>query len=132
MKFRDENGNTQFYSGQQKELKQLIASSKPKKDDIIYRQNLEIFTQIINEQKKNINQIKDQAESLRNNDYKQNHSEILNRRKQELDYIHAQFTQIEKYIADPTLMNKPFDASIYNTDIAIYSSKDIKTLQKKI
>lgn len=127
------DGTKKFYAkGQYQELLQLIAVSKPRKDDIIYNQNLKIFTQIINEQKDNVGNIATQAVELRNNNYTQNHAEILQRRKQELDYVHGQYSQIEKYLTDPILMNKPFDASMYNTDLAIYSSKDIKTLQKKI
>jgi hypothetical protein len=49
-----------------------------------------------------------------------------------LEYIHAQFTQIEKYILDTDLMKKPFDRTIYNIETAAYSTKDVKKLLKKL
>jgi hypothetical protein len=128
-----EDGKKDYYpNGQYEEVLSLIKKSTGKKDDIIYNQNLKIFTQIINEHKENTDRIKDQARDIKNNRFTASYSKILQRWKNELDYTHAQYSQITQYIADDELMSNPYEGMIYNTDQAIYSSKDIKTFQQKI
>ena len=121
-----------FEKGYYQEVLQLIMASRDKKDDTIYNKNLAIVRQILNEQKDNAAIILTQALELKNNNNKQNHATILKRRDIELQHIFAQFSQIEKYVADPIAKREPFDAKTYNIELALYSSKDVKTLQQKI
>jgi hypothetical protein len=127
------NGEKKFFAkGYYQEVLQLIMASRDKKDDTIYNKNLAIVTQILNEQKDNAAIIMTQAQELKNNNNKQNHAAILKRRDKELQHIFTQFSQIEKYVADPKAKREPFDAKTYNIELALYSSKDVQTLQEKI
>lgn len=120
-----------FKDGLHEEITQIIRNL-PKEDDIVYNQNLSIFKQIIDEQKENVIMIKKNAKDLKKDIFTAEDNSILQAQKQELDYIYAQYMQIKEYIARPRLMNQPFDASISNIDLAIYSSQDINMLQTKI
>lgn len=125
------NGTKEYYAqGQYQELRDLINTSKPKADDIIFKNNLEIFKRITDEQKEKVILIERQARETRNDKNTQNNADMLHTWKQSLDTINAEYTQIKRYITDPTMMNKPFDPSLYGTDIAVYSSEDIRKLQK--
>ena len=125
------DGTSKIYlQGRYGEIRDLINRSRPKSDDIIYKQNLETFKQIIKENKEEAEQIRRQAKSERNNKNTENHGETLKKRRADLYRINAQYSQIERHLTNPQLMNKPFDASVYGIEIPIFSSEDVRKLYK--
>jgi hypothetical protein len=101
--------------------------------DTIQKANVEIFNQLLDTSKeKHLDQIARDIKAIKNNDFTQNQAEATSVWKAELEYIHAQFSQIERYILDTDLMQKPFDRTIYNIETAAYSANDVKKLLKKI
>lgn len=103
------------------------------KDDVIYQQNLNIFKRFADEYRETVVSIQDDAKREKEGkNLPQNRDEKLQNWKDKLDYIHAQFTQIDRNLNDSDLMNKPLDPTIYNIDVPIISSKDIKKLQKSL
>ena len=119
-----------YVQGQYQELDDLIKISKKESNDTIFQNNLGIFKKIIDKQEGKVFLIQKQAKETRDDKNTQNNADMIHTWKQSLDDIHAQYTQIKRYITDPTMMNKPFDPSLYGTDIAVYSSADIQKLQK--
>lgn len=103
------------------------------KDDVIYQENLNILKRFADEYRETVVSIQDDAtREKEGKNLPQNRDEKLQNWKDKLDYIHAQFTQIDRNVNDSDLMNKPLDVSIYNIDLPIFSSKDIKKLQKSL
>jgi len=67
-----------------------------------------------------------------NDDNQQNHAELALLWKKKLDNIQGQFTQIEKYVGDTSLMEKPFDNTLYDIETKPYSKEDVAKLLTKL
>jgi len=123
------------YKWEYNEIKELINERRRerKKNSPMYENNLKIFEWIINSQKINhIDTIQRYLDKIEKDQFQQTTPDALVTRKSKLFYIHAQFTNIKRYILDTDLMQKPFDPTIYNTDIAGYSQKDLSKLYSKV
>jgi hypothetical protein len=106
---------------------------KQKNLNTIQKNNVKIFEDLLKTAKVNhMNVIEKDIKVIKDNEFTQNQAEAASVWKAKLGYIHAQFSQIEKYVLDTDLMQKPFDRTIYNIETEAYSAKDVKKLLTKI
>lgn len=113
--------------GQYNELNKLLERYDAKTP--IAQQNIAIFKNLIKQAKTNhLDTIRRDIGLIKKNKFTQNHEEAASIRKAKLMYLHAQFTEIERYVLNTDNMQKPFDTSIYNIETSLYSVADITKL----
>lgn len=128
----NEDGNRrEIGKGQYRELDKLLRKQNP--TTLIAQQNIKIFKNMIDQAKNiHLDSMRKDISLIKKNKFTQNHEEAASIRKAKLMYIHAQFTEIERYVLNPDNMQKPFDTSIYNIETTAYSVNDITKLASAV
>lgn len=99
----------------------------------IYQNNLAKLLDVVKTQKTHIEDIQKKSAVQRVSAFQENTPNALAEWKSKLDYIHGQFSSIDKYFLNPDhAVSNDVDITAYNIDTPLYQAKDVEKLLKKV